>query len=227
MVGQRKSFTFLDYLAEEDDFGVEGDTERIPPLTELSKTTKVSIASLREQLEVARTLGLVEVRPRTGIRRLAYSFTPAISQSLSYAITRNKRNFDLFSDMRKKLEAAYWREAICLLTPEDNEELQQLIKAAWEKLEGSPVRLPHREHRQLHMLMFHRLENPFMQGILEAYWDAYEEVGFSRYQELEYLKKVWSYHRDVVDAITDNDLEASYKLVIEHMDLLHLITQEV
>ena len=63
---------FMRYLAAHD--GAEGS---LPPLTDLSRELGISVAALREQLEVARALGLVEVRPRTGTRRLAYSFAPA------------------------------------------------------------------------------------------------------------------------------------------------------
>ena len=69
---------FMRYLAahEEAENG-------LPTLNELSQELGVSVASLREQLEVARALGLVEVKPgRGGTRRLAFSFTPAIRQSL-------------------------------------------------------------------------------------------------------------------------------------------------
>ena len=68
---------FLQYLTERTD--AEGD--RLPPLSELSQQLGVSIASLREQLEVARTLGVVEVRPKVGIRRLPYRFKPAVLTS--------------------------------------------------------------------------------------------------------------------------------------------------
>ena len=49
---------FLRYLAtnEEAESG-------LPTLNELSEELGVSLASLREQLEVARALGLVEVKP--------------------------------------------------------------------------------------------------------------------------------------------------------------------
>ena len=45
------------------------DEGRVPALTELSKTLSISVTSLREQMEAAREIGLVEARPRTGIRR--------------------------------------------------------------------------------------------------------------------------------------------------------------
>jgi DNA-binding FadR family transcriptional regulator len=49
---------FLRYLAQHE----EANGQQLPALSELSRELGVSIASLREQLEVARALGLVEVR---------------------------------------------------------------------------------------------------------------------------------------------------------------------
>ena len=72
---------FFRYLASH----AEADSG-LPSLSELGRELGVSLASLREQLEVARALGMVEVRPRTGTRRLTYSFTPAIRQSLGYSV---------------------------------------------------------------------------------------------------------------------------------------------
>jgi len=76
---------FLRYLA----LHPEAETN-LPTLSELSRELGISVAGLREQLEVARALGLVEVRPRTGTRRLPYSFAPAVKQSLTYALTLNQ-----------------------------------------------------------------------------------------------------------------------------------------
>src|SRR5665811_1560947 len=98
---------FLQYLALNNRID-----NRIPPLAELSQQLGVSIAILREQLEVARALGLVEVKPKTGIRRLPYTFKPAVKQSLSYAVQTNQAYFSLYADLRKHIEEAYW---FCLL----------------------------------------------------------------------------------------------------------------
>ncbi|HSO27997.1 MAG TPA: hypothetical protein VLS48_08005, partial [Anaerolineales bacterium] len=116
------SSEFLDYLAHAPE--TPGDSEangvnRIPSLAELSKQMGISVARLREQLEVAEALGLVEVRPRTGIRRLPYSFLPAVLQSLSYAVALDRRYFDLFAALRNQVEAAFWRAAVQQLAPAD------------------------------------------------------------------------------------------------------------
>ncbi|TAK11888.1 MAG: FadR family transcriptional regulator [Anaerolineae bacterium] len=197
------------------------DPDRIPSLTELSAAYDISIATLREQLGVARALGLVEVRPKTGIRRLPYSFTPAVQESLTYAIACDRKYFDHFSALRKHLEADFWYEAVSKLTAEDIQSLKQLLAGAEEKLHAEPIRRPHAEHRQLHLTIFRHIDNPFVIGLLEAYWDAYEVVGLDRHEGITYLEEVWDYHRKIVDAIAAGKFEKGHAILIEHMDLIY------
>jgi DNA-binding FadR family transcriptional regulator len=224
MLTQEDKFDFLHFLVIQG-LGNAEELVEIPPLKTLSKQTGVSVTSLREQLSVARAFGFVDVRPHRGIRRLPYRFTPAVQTSLSYAISLDRRNFDYFSDLRRHIEGNYWFEAVEKLTDEDKINLVELVDHAWEKLEGSPIRLPHFEHRQLHLIIYGRLENPFVSGILEGYWDAYEEVGLNRYTDLEYLKSVWHYHKKIVDAIFKGDFEGGYRLLVEHMKLISKLEQ--
>ena len=190
-------------------------------MNDLSEHLGVSVARLREQLEVARALGLVEVRPRTGIRRLPYTFSPAVRHSLAYAIEIDRSYFDAFSDLRNHLEAAYWFEAVSKLTTQDYQELTNLVDRAWNKLRSSQIQIPHAEHRQLHLCIFGKLDNPFVLGILEAYWEAYEAVGLNLYAGYEYLQSVWQYHQRMVDAICAGDFDAGYQALVEHKDLLY------
>jgi DNA-binding FadR family transcriptional regulator len=208
---------FLNYLATRH---LDGEAERIPPLSELSKDLGVSVSVLREQLEAAQVLGLVEARPRTGIRRLPYSFFPAANQSLAYALRLDPKHFLQFADLRKRLEAAYWEEAVRALTPQDHDELRILVLWAWEKLRGHPVRIPHEEHRKLHLCIYRRLDNPFVVGLLEAYWDAYEAVGLNVFADYEYLSQVWTYHQEMVDAICAGNIQQGYEALLAHTELI-------
>lgn len=209
---------FLKYLSSMEC--PEGNN-RLPALADLSKELGISIASLREQLEVARALGLVEVRPKTGIRRLDYTFRPAVTQSLSYALAVTPELFKSFSDLRNHIEAAYWHEAFTLLTAEDHLRLRELITQAQSKLRGHPVQIPHAEHRELHLLVYQRLGNPFVSGILESYWEMYEAVGLAVYTDFAYLEKVWQYHERMVEAIVAGDYNAGYQALHEHADMLY------
>jgi DNA-binding FadR family transcriptional regulator len=208
---------FMRYLATHN----EADDE-FPSLKDLSVELGVSLASLREQLEVARALGLVEVRPRLGTRRRAYSFTPAVRQSLRYALALDDVHFRKYSELRNHIESAFWHEAVEKLTEADRTELRALVARAWEKLRGSPIQVPHEEHRNLHLLIYRRLENPFVTGILEAYWDAYEAVGLNVFAGgYEYLQEVWRFHESMVEAICSGDYKAGYEALIAHTDLLY------
>jgi len=208
---------FLRYLAVHEEA-----ENKLPSLSDLSRELGVSVASLREQLEVARALGLVEVRPRLGTRRRAYSFTPAVRQSLRYALALNDEHFRKYSELRNHVEFAFWYEAVKKLTSEDKAQLRTIVARAWEKLRRAQIQVPHEEHRNLHLLVYSRLENPFVTGILEAYWDAYESVGLNVFTGgYDYLQEVWKYHERMVEAICNGNFEAGYEALVKHTDLLY------
>lgn len=208
---------FLRYLALHEEA-----QNKLPSLSDLSRELGLSVASLREQLEVARALGLVEVRPRLGTRRRAYSFTPAVRQSLRYALALNDEHFRKYSELRNHVEFAFWYEAVEKLTSDDKAELRTIIARAWEKLHRTQIQVPHEEHRNLHLLVYSRLDNPFVTGILEAYWDAYESVGLNVFTGgYEYLQEVWKYHEEMVEGICTGNFEAGYEALVKHTDLLY------
>jgi len=194
--------------------------DSLPPLSGLSDEMDISVSRLREQLEVAKALGFVDVRPRVGIRQLPYRFTPSVRQSLLYAIRQDHKFFEEFLDLRRHIEYAYLGQAMAALTAEDEETLEMLIKKAWEKLQGRPPRIPHEEHRKFHLTIFRRLENTFVSGLLEAYWDAYESVGLDVYADMAYLEEVWSYHQQLADALISGDGDQARQILKEHFDLL-------
>jgi DNA-binding FadR family transcriptional regulator len=216
MIGSQIDSEFLQYLFAQ---GCKpGD--RLPSLIELSQQVGVSVGKLREQMEVARMLGLIEASPRRGITRTAYDFSPPVRLSLLAALAIDRRYFDAFSSLRSHLEVAYWDEAVVLLTAEDKARLSVLVRVALEKLNQARVQIPYQEHRELHLTIFRRLKNPFVIGLLEAYWDAYEAVELNTYADYAYLQKVWQYHERIVEAICAGEVVQGKFLMVEHMGLL-------
>lgn len=208
--------SFLQYLSR---FSGE-ESERLPSLIELSQELGISVASLREQLEVARIMGLIEVRPRTGIQKLPYTFTKTLMTSLFYALENDATAFEQISDLRKHLESGYWQEAASKLTDSDVGKLHDIISDAFNKLHGKPPQIPHEEHKRFHLLMYQKLNNPFVTGLLETYWQAYEAMGLDVYTDLQYLEQVWEFHQKTVDAIARGDFDSGYKSFADHMDLI-------
>ena len=106
----------------------ETEDKKLPALKVLSQELGLGISRLREQLEVAKALGLVDVRPRLGIRPLPYSFTPAVDASLCYAIQHKPAYFEDFVDLRRHLEYAYFPQAVDLLQEKDYQVLFDVVK---------------------------------------------------------------------------------------------------
>jgi DNA-binding FadR family transcriptional regulator len=197
--------------------------DRLPTISELQDPDNlgISVSKVREQLEVARALGLVEVRSKTGTRLKEYSFTPTARLSLFFALATDLRYFEMFSELRTHLEVSFWHEACGLLNDEDKQELRGYIDAAKAKLNSPRIHIPSEEHRSFHLTIFKHLENPFVLGLLEAYWDAYEAVELNRYADLSYHREVWNYHERILDAICGGDFDAAQNGFIEHTRLLH------
>lgn len=207
---------FLKYLI---DNHVEPG-ERVPTLNKISSELGLSVGKLREQLEVARALGFVSVRTRKGIQREPFEFKPAVLISLLFSLGTGETQFKQFSDLRQAVEKSMWLEAVTLLTPSDKLELHEIVEQAWQKLRSHPVHVPNGEHRQFHLKIFSRLENPFVQGLLEAYWDAYEASELTRFVNYQYWIDVWTYHERIVEALTTDDFEQGRILLTEHFCLL-------
>ncbi len=207
---------FIRYVTE--NAGEPGS--QLPPLTELSQTLGISISKLREQMEVARALGLVEIRPRTGIQTQPYSLFPGLRTSMRYALSTGLASFQEIKDLREHLEMSFWKDAVHALTSEDKEKLEQLIQKTWKMLRGNPIQIPHTEHRELHLTIFSRLDNTFVHGILEAYWDAYEIIGLNMYTDYSYLEDVWTQHEMMVRAIVSGDYDQGFEALVNHFGIL-------
>lgn len=207
---------FLRYLLD----GGHPAGARLPSLNEICEETGMSMGKLREQFEVARMLGLVEASPRRGIVRTEYSFLPAVRLSLLAALEIDPHNFTAFGALRAHLETSFWDEAVVLLTEADKAHLCALVDEAFRKLNQPRIQIPYQEHRELHLTIYRRLNNPFVVGLLEAYWDAYEAVELNTYADYGYLRAVWDYHRRIVDAICAGDYSLGKVLLVEHMKLL-------
>jgi DNA-binding FadR family transcriptional regulator len=207
----------LNYLATNHEPG-----DRLPTIAELQsdQLLGVSTSKIREQLEVARALGLVEVRSKTGMRMKDYSFAPAVRLSLFFALAHDMSQFEHFSELRTHVEIAFWHQACALLTPEDKAILRNCIDVARAKLNDRWISIPNQEHRTFHMTIFSHLRNPFVQGILEAYWDAYNAVELNRYADYDYHQKVWDYHEQILNDICAGDFDAAQAAFIEHTKLL-------
>lgn len=207
---------FLHYLVQHHiDPG-----DKLPSLNEIGDDMGVSVGKLREEVAVARRLGVVSVRPRLGIQREPFDFAQVVLPAILFSLATGETNFAQLSRLRRMIESSFWDEAVVRLTADDRVVLRRLVTQAWAKLRGEPIHIPNAEHRQLHLTIFGRLDNPFVHGLLVAYWDAYDASELTRFVRYEYWLEVWSYHERIVDALWVDDFEGGRQLLNEHFALL-------
>ncbi len=113
-----------------------------------------------------------------------------------------------------------WHDAVVRLTAEDKANLRKILARAWAKLREEPIHVPNGEHREFHLAIFSRLENPFVTGVLKTYWEAYEASELTRFADYQYWLSVWNYHERIVDALCVDDFELGRQLLTEHFALL-------
>jgi DNA-binding FadR family transcriptional regulator len=205
----------LDYLAEANLTGAS-----IPTIAELSEELGISITSLREQLEVARRLGFVSIKPKIGIQTCDFSLSPALMISLQYGLKVQPELFETFRDLRKHIEASYWYEAAPLLTSMEVNAMGDIVRTAQLKIENQPIEMPEKEHRTLHLAIFQHLDNPLVKSILETFWELNTGNERNYYLDRTYLVAVWNYHQRIVEALATRDFDRGYQALITHMDLV-------
>lgn len=213
-------YYILQYIIDNDLQIGKGEEIRLPPMDELAEALGVSRGKLREEMVVAQAYGAVEMRPGDGTYVRPFDFYTAIRTLVLYGTAYDWKNFDHLYRLRVQLEITFWQEAVQNLTPQDHEELQRILEQSEQKLQGTPVEIPHKGHRDFHLLIFHRLDNKFVQGLLKAYWDAYEAVGLHRYFDLNYYEKMWTSHRVITEAIITGQHKKGQEILVQHFTLL-------
>ena len=202
--------------------------DRLPSIQELTGDSHLDISAnkVREQLEVARTMGWVEVRSKRGTRLKQYEFTSAVRFSALYGLACGE-HFEAFASLRNRVEAAYWLEACVRLGSDDLDTMQDCIDSATEKLNSPPIHIPNPEHRRFHLTVFKHLDNVFVLGILEAYWDLYEAVAISQYTDYSYLQRVWDFHSLILQRIRAGRFDEAQRAFVEHTRLLRYEPQRI
>jgi GntR family transcriptional repressor for pyruvate dehydrogenase complex len=208
------------YLIDEELVETEGEPTKLPPLGQLAKELGVSRGKLREDMITAQAYGIIEMRPGDGTYIRPFDFYAAVKPLVLYSIACAECNFDRFYRLRAKLEVTFWHEAVGALGQAEFKALLRILDDADRKLQGSPIEIPHSEHREFHTLLFSKLDNPFAVGLLKAYWDAYEAVGLHRYFDLSYYQRMWSSHRLMTEAIMDDQYDKGQEILAQHLTLL-------
>jgi DNA-binding FadR family transcriptional regulator len=210
----------LGYLIDTGLAACEDGPAKLPSMQALAREMGVSRGKVREELIAAQAYGIVEMRPGDGTYVLPFDIYDAVRPAVLYSIACDRENFEHYRKLRVYLEVTFWDEAIQALDADDLDRLAGIVARAEAKLSGSPIQIPHAEHRQMHMRIFSKLENPFVQGLLRAYWDTYEVIEMHLFYQLSHYEAMWTSHRAMVEALQDGRPEEGKDVLVEHFSIL-------
>jgi DNA-binding FadR family transcriptional regulator len=212
-----KQSAFIEYLLALAQDG----KDNIPPIKQIGQELGLSTPCVREQMELARNLGIIKVQPRKGISLLPYDFSPAVVKSLYFAIKSDRDYYYQYSVLRNQLEKSFFVESVKMLDNSDIFTINSIVQRAVDKLNSNQIQIPHQEHRSFHLQIYCKLENVFVKGLLKSYWDMYELVGLDLFTDLSYLEKVWDYHGRIIIMIESGEYKKAYQLLEEHINLIY------
>ena len=147
----------------------------LPPEAEISKQTGISRNSVREATSYLRALGIVESRPRVGMRLVR---DPALI-GLQRLLTCKKipdRFFREVSVFRDALEFGIAGEVCANITDEEIDQLEEILRRIESNPEDLPLQLA--LDREFHTIFLHSARNMIvssMSHILEPLFSTKEE----------------------------------------------------
>ena len=193
--------------------------DKIPSERELAADLRISRQSIREALNRAEVMGLIEVRQGEGSFILS-SVKKSLKPPLTLIIEEEASRIFDFLEIRKLVEGWCAEKAAIEATKEDLENmaaiLEEMKKVAskdkqWEELDLN-----------LHMSFAKATHNVIAVHIMEALKSNFKP--FFRFTKSmpssEKIDILWQHHYDIFKAIKQRDPETSKKKVVEHLNYI-------
>ena len=193
--------------------------DKIPSERELASDLRISRQSIREALNRAEVMGLIEVRQGEGSFILS-SVKKSLKPPLTLIIEKEAGRIFDFLEIRKLVEGWCAEKAAIEATEEDLENMARILdemkKVAskdkqWEELD-----------LDLHLSFAKATHNVIAVHIMEALKSNFKP--FFRFTKSmpssEKIDILWQHHYEIFKAIKQRDPETSKKKVIEHLNYI-------
>ena len=193
--------------------------DKIPSERELSAEMGISRQSIREALNRAEVMGLIEVRQGEGSFILS-SIKGALKPPLTVIIEKEAERIFDFLEIRKLVEGWCAERAALEATAEELKDMKKILgkmkmvaskDKQWEKLD-----------LELHLSIAKATHNIIAVHIMDAL-KANFNLFFKFTKSMpssERLDVLWQHHHDIVDAIVCKDSNSAKQKVIDHLNFI-------
>lgn len=193
--------------------------DKIPSERELSAGLGISRQSIREALNRAEVMGLIQVRQGEGSFILS-SIKAALKPPLTVIIEKEAERIFDFLEIRKLVEGWCAERAALEATVEELEDMKEILgkmkkvvskNKQWEELD-----------LELHRTIAKATHNIIAIHIMDAL-----KANFSLFFKFtksmpssERLDVLWQHHYEIIDAITRKDSNMARRKVIDHLNFI-------
>ncbi|QIM62365.1 GntR family transcriptional regulator [Pasteurellaceae bacterium Orientalotternb1] len=193
----------------------------MPTENELIDLFGVSRSSLREAIKSLEALNIIEIRHGIGTFVGTSSLTPMISGLTFYAQLRLQENLKSILDIldiREILQYGFASLALEKIQQAEVDELQQLVKVIEEQAQQGEFSI--QEEHQIHLLIYHAIQNHLLTQYLDAFWQIYQQVKDDLPPLQVTPQEQAIQYRELVDAVEARDLERLQRAILYYFQTI-------
>lgn len=190
----------------------------LPPEAQLARDIGISRLSLREGVKSLEAVGILEARQGEGLYVKAFSFD-SIFENLPYSFATDGKSLRDLLQVRTALEEGLVGMVVTRTTPAQLARLEDLVEgmltraAAGETFES--------EDREFHRVLYAPLENPFLDRLVELFWEVFHRLNGNADVSLWNLEQTAHDHQAILDALRAGKAEQVVAAMHTHFQQIH------
>ena len=200
--------------------------DKLPPERSLAEMFNVSRASIREAFSAMEIIGLIEVRPGDGSFVTNLNIAPFINTIAPLFVKTDEMEDELL-EFRKMLELEAAKLAAGKGKPEEITLLEGPLHSMKVAIEKKDVNMGADADIQFHKILFGLSNNYILTKSAEYISHILESsVKFNRAKILkdsENSKVLYEQHKEIYEAIRNNDVQAAVEFMNKHLDFVKQI----
>jgi len=190
--------------------------DQLPSEIELSQILGVSRNSVREAVKALEMLDIVETRSGAGLFVGEFSFD-ALLDNFGYGIMFNLNELSDILEVRFHVEYGMVPRAIEAVTPEQIEQLQDIVEQMHEAARTNTYSAEN--DRLFHQVLWQNVANPVVAKILDVFWGIFHQARKrAAIPEPRDLMRTYERHRKILEALEQRDIRALQSSMFSHYD---------
>ena len=170
----------------------------LPPEAQLAKDIGISRLSLREGVKSLEAVGILEARQGEGLYVKAFTFD-SIFENLPYSFASDGKSLRHLLQVRTALEEGLVGMLANKTTPSQLQELERLTDSMFSK--ARTLQTFEDEDREFHRVLYSPLDNPFLNRLVDLFWEVFHRLGGSADITLWHLEQTATDHQAIVEAL--------------------------